>query len=142
MSDLRAKFEDHIGDRDAFGLKRSRKGTYVNPAVANAWKWFQRGAQQVKDDDLARRVLLRVFGLVSDDTWRMVADEGVTPPWPLEQMVCEMGLRLPGEFNEVLAALNSLMQGCEYAGNGRWDTIKMPKEAVLTRALAVVEKYR
>ena len=94
------------------------------------------------DESLARRVLLKVFGYVSEDAWRRVADGSITAPWPLEQQVREMGLRLPGEFDEVMAALKSLMQGCEYAGDGRWDTIKAPKEAVLTRALAVVEKYR
>lgn len=31
-------------NRDSFGFKRSRRGTYVNPQVARDWKWFQRGA--------------------------------------------------------------------------------------------------
>lgn len=39
--ELRRRFESQ--NRDSFGFRRSRKGTYVNPAVARDWKWFQRG---------------------------------------------------------------------------------------------------
>jgi len=41
---LRDEFERLVGGRDSYGLKRSRKGTYRNPAVARDWKWFQLGA--------------------------------------------------------------------------------------------------
>lgn len=39
---LRAKFEKICGF-DSFGLKRSRRGTYVNPAKARDWKMFLAG---------------------------------------------------------------------------------------------------
>lgn len=39
---LRADFERLENDSSKFA--RSRKGTYVNPAVARDWKWFQLGA--------------------------------------------------------------------------------------------------
>ena len=41
---LREAFERLVGHRDSYGLKRSRKGTYVNPAIARDWKWFRLGA--------------------------------------------------------------------------------------------------
>lgn len=43
---LRLKFETQA--RDSFNFKRSRKGTYVNPAIARDWKWFQLGAQALQ----------------------------------------------------------------------------------------------
>jgi hypothetical protein len=39
----RVVFEQLVGDRDSYHLKRSRKGTYVNPAIARDWRWFQLG---------------------------------------------------------------------------------------------------
>lgn len=39
--ELRVAFERLA--RDSMGFKRSRKGNYVNPAVARDWKWFQLG---------------------------------------------------------------------------------------------------
>lgn len=41
---MRADFERLCSKNTSFGLARSRKGTYVNPAVARDWKWFQLGA--------------------------------------------------------------------------------------------------
>jgi hypothetical protein len=41
---LRADFERLANKNAACGLKRSRKGTYVNPQIARDWKWFQLGA--------------------------------------------------------------------------------------------------
>lgn len=41
---LRVDFERLANRNAACGLKRSRKGTYVNPTVARDWKWFQLGA--------------------------------------------------------------------------------------------------
>lgn len=29
---------------DSYNFKRSRRGTYMNPAIARDWKWFQLGA--------------------------------------------------------------------------------------------------
>lgn len=40
-TELRAQFEALA--HDSYGFKRSRKGTYQNPAVARDWKWFQLG---------------------------------------------------------------------------------------------------
>jgi len=40
--DLRAQFEAQASD-PSHKLRRSRKGTYVNPALARDWKWFQAG---------------------------------------------------------------------------------------------------
>lgn len=40
---LRTHFEALASD-PSFKLSRSRRGTYVNPAVARDWKWFQLGA--------------------------------------------------------------------------------------------------
>lgn len=40
---LRQKFESL--NRDSYNFKRSRRGTYVNSAVARDWKWFQLGSQ-------------------------------------------------------------------------------------------------
>lgn len=40
---LRQLFEKQAND--SFNFRRSRKGNYVNPAVARDWKWFQLGAQ-------------------------------------------------------------------------------------------------
>lgn len=45
---LRQAFERLVGGRDSYGLKRSRRGTYVNPAIARDWKWFQLGAAAPK----------------------------------------------------------------------------------------------
>jgi hypothetical protein len=44
---LRRKFEAQAVD--SCGLRRSRRGTYVNPAIARDWKWFQLGAQAAKE---------------------------------------------------------------------------------------------
>lgn len=44
---LRKHFEALARD-PSFKLRRSRRGTYVNPAVARDWKWFQLGASQVQ----------------------------------------------------------------------------------------------
>lgn len=41
---LRPDFERLANKNAACGMKRSRKGTYVNPAIARDWKWFQLGA--------------------------------------------------------------------------------------------------
>lgn len=41
---LRPDFERLVNKNAACGLKRSRRGTYVNPAIARDWKWFQLGA--------------------------------------------------------------------------------------------------
>jgi|GEM_PF-2619660 len=43
---LRTIFESL--NRDSFNFRRSRKGTYVNPAIARDWKWFLLGAQKGK----------------------------------------------------------------------------------------------
>lgn len=42
--ELRRVFE-RIAARDSFGFKRSRRGTYVNPARARDWRMFKAGAQ-------------------------------------------------------------------------------------------------
>lgn len=39
---LRALFEATA--KDSFNFRRSRRGTYVNPAIARDWKWFYIGA--------------------------------------------------------------------------------------------------
>lgn len=39
---LRAVFESL--NKDSFNFRRSRRGTYVNPAIARDWKWFYLGA--------------------------------------------------------------------------------------------------
>lgn len=44
---LRAHFEALASD-PSFKLSRSRRGTYVNPAVARDWKWFQLGASRAQ----------------------------------------------------------------------------------------------
>lgn len=36
--ELRAFFEQ--ANNDSYGFKRSRRGNYVNPAIARDWKWF------------------------------------------------------------------------------------------------------
>lgn len=41
---LRADFERLANKNAACGLTRSRRGTYVNPAIARDWKWFELGA--------------------------------------------------------------------------------------------------
>jgi hypothetical protein len=41
---LRAEFERLANKFVACGIKRSRRGAYVNPSVARDWKWFQLGA--------------------------------------------------------------------------------------------------
>ncbi len=41
---LREAFERLVGNHDSYGLKRSRRGTYTNPAISRDWKWFQLGA--------------------------------------------------------------------------------------------------
>jgi hypothetical protein len=43
---LRVAFEKLVGDRDSFHLRRSRRGTYVNPAIARDWKWVRLGSAQ------------------------------------------------------------------------------------------------
>lgn len=42
---LRTHFEALASD-PSFKLRRSRRGNYVNPAVARDWKWFQLGANR------------------------------------------------------------------------------------------------
>ncbi len=51
---LRARFERICG-HDSFGLKRSRRGTYVNPAKARDWRMFLAGydAARPSNDFLA-----------------------------------------------------------------------------------------
>jgi hypothetical protein len=49
LKTLRAKFESLAND--SFGFRRSHRGTYMNPAVARDWKWFQLGAAANKKDD-------------------------------------------------------------------------------------------
>lgn len=44
---LRTHFEALASD-PSFKLSRSRRGTYVNPAVARDWKWFQLGASHAR----------------------------------------------------------------------------------------------
>lgn len=41
---LRLVFEQN--NRDSYDFKRSRRGTYVNPAIARDWRWFLLGASQ------------------------------------------------------------------------------------------------
>lgn len=43
--ELRLAFESLANKDNSFGLKRSRRGVYVNPAIARDWKWFQLGSQ-------------------------------------------------------------------------------------------------
>ena len=50
---LRTHFEALASD-PSFKLSRSRRGTYVNPAVARDWKWFQLGASQAQQPAPAR----------------------------------------------------------------------------------------
>lgn len=45
MSKLRDAFECAVAGHDSYGLKRSRRGTYVNPAIARDWRWFQLGSE-------------------------------------------------------------------------------------------------
>lgn len=49
---LRTHFEALASD-PSFKLSRSRRGTYVNPAVARDWKWFQRGASHAQQPEPA-----------------------------------------------------------------------------------------
>ena len=42
---LRTQFEALASDH-AYGFRRSRRGTYTNPATARDWKWFLLGASQ------------------------------------------------------------------------------------------------
>jgi hypothetical protein len=42
--ELRAAFEAQVSPTAAWGFQRSHKGTYMNPAIARDWKWFQLGA--------------------------------------------------------------------------------------------------
>lgn len=42
---LRKHFEALASDH-AYGFRRSRRGTYINPATARDWKWFLLGASQ------------------------------------------------------------------------------------------------
>ena len=41
--ELRRRFESL--NRDSYSFRRSRKGNYVNPAIARDWKWFRQGHQ-------------------------------------------------------------------------------------------------
>ncbi len=66
-ADLREKFERLVG-RDSFGLSRSRKGTYTNPAIARDWKWFQLGAK------------------ATGPTLRPIRDTGETPAQIIEEL--------------------------------------------------------
>lgn len=43
---LRAIFEATA--RDSFNFRRSRRGTYINPAIARDWKWFCLGSKKGK----------------------------------------------------------------------------------------------
>ena len=43
---LRTKFEALVV-HDSYGFKRSRRGTYVNPARARDWRMFLEGARSV-----------------------------------------------------------------------------------------------
>lgn len=40
---LRQEFEKL--NRDSYGFRRSRRGSYVNPVIQRDWKWFKLGAQ-------------------------------------------------------------------------------------------------
>lgn len=42
---LRAVFEAQASD-PTYKFKRSRRGTYVNPALARDWRWFLKGFEQ------------------------------------------------------------------------------------------------
>jgi len=44
-AELRAVFEAQASD-PTYKFKRSRRGTYVNPALARDWKWFLKGFEQ------------------------------------------------------------------------------------------------
>lgn len=48
----RAEFERQAND--SYGFKRSRRGTYQNPAVARDWKWFRAGLAFAAKSDLER----------------------------------------------------------------------------------------
>jgi hypothetical protein len=55
---MREKFEALASD--SYDFKKSRKGTYQNPAVARDWKWFQLGVTAADDaKDAARYRYLR-----------------------------------------------------------------------------------
>lgn len=45
---LRKQFERLV--KDSYGFKRSRKGSYTNPAVARDWKWFQIGVYAIMEE--------------------------------------------------------------------------------------------
>lgn len=50
---LNAAFE-RLRRTDSYGFLRSRRGTYVNPAVARDWRWFVLGmahAEQQKQKE-------------------------------------------------------------------------------------------
>lgn len=47
MQLLREAFERQARD-PSYAFRRSRKGNYINPAVARDWKWFQLGAAHAK----------------------------------------------------------------------------------------------
>ena len=40
---LRQEFEKL--NRDSYGFRRSRRGSYINPVIQRDWKWFKLGAQ-------------------------------------------------------------------------------------------------
>lgn len=40
--ELREIFESQ--NRDSWGFKRSRRGSYINPVIQRDWKWFKNGA--------------------------------------------------------------------------------------------------
>ena len=46
-AELRERFEALASD-PSYKFKRSRKGTYVNGAVARDWKWFQLGTKNAR----------------------------------------------------------------------------------------------
>ncbi len=48
IEELRAIFER--ANRDSYKFKRSRRGTYSNPAIARDWKWFLLGADAIKGE--------------------------------------------------------------------------------------------
>lgn len=46
VDELRKQFESL--NRDSYNFRRSRRGTYVNPAIARDWKWFILGVEAYK----------------------------------------------------------------------------------------------
>lgn len=63
IAKLRAEFERQA--RDSFDFKRSRRGTYINPAVARDWKWFLLGA--ATRQELLKTALNRLEDILKQD---------------------------------------------------------------------------